>query len=322
MVDGSLPGTNLNMAYFVHPQQRELTSVLQKFLEVGTSGSELKRESLGPEEESAIKGFENSVQFKDGRYDVEMPWKPNVSELPNNYDMAVNRLLSTEKRLLKDPQLDGAYSNVINEYLKKGYVSKVTPSDKIEKAWYLPYFAIVKPEKTTTKTRVVFDASPKCNGVSLNDAIHQGPKLQRDLFDALLRFGRFPVALMCDIAEMYLRIGTAPSSRLLHRLLWRDLDQSRPPEEYQFNSLVFGVNSCPYQAQFVPQKHARENKEQETILESTYMDDSMDSVPSDEECLELCDQPSKLWESAGMHARKWLSNSKQVLEKIPEEDSC
>ena len=183
----------------------------------------------------------------------------------------------------------------------------------------------MKPEKTTTKTRVVFDASAKCNSVSLNDAIHQGPKLQRDLFDVLLRFRRFPVALICDIAEMYLRIGMAPSSRPLHRFLWRDLDQSRPPEEYQFNSLVFGVNSCPYQAQFVSQKHARENKEQypkaaETILESTYMDDSMDSVPSDEECLELYDQLSKLWESAGTHARKWLSNSKQVLEKIPEED--
>ena len=50
------------------------------------------------------------------------------------------------------------------------------------------------------------------------------------------------------------------------------------------------------------------------------MDDSMDSAPSDEECLELYDHLSKLWGSAGMHARKWLSNSEQVLEKIPEGD--
>ena len=251
-----------------------------------------------------------------------MPGKPNISELPNNYTMAVNRLLSTEKRLLKDPRLGGAYSNIINEYLKKGYVYKVTPSDKVEKAWYLPHFVIVKPEKTSTKTRVVFDASAKCNGVSLNDAIYQGPKLQRVLFDVLLRFRRFQVALICD---MYVRIGMAPSSRPLHRFLWRDLDQSRQPEEYQFNSLVFGVNSYPYQVQFVSQKHAIANKKQyskaaETILESTYMDDGMDSVPSVEECLELYDQLSKLWESAGMHARKWLSNSKKVLEKVPEED--
>ena len=68
-----------------------------------------------------------------------------------------------------------------------------------------------------------------------------------------------------------------------------------------------------------PIKHAMESKKQymkptKTILESTYMDDSMDSAPSDEECLELCFQLSKLWVSAGMHARKWLSNSERELE--------
>ena len=200
----------------------------------------------------------------------------------------------------------------------------MSPSEKDEKAWYLPHFAIVRPEKTTTKTHVVFNASAKCNGVSLNDVIYQGPKLQCDVFDVLLHFRRLPVALVCDIAEMYLRIGMEPSSRPFNGFLWRDLDQSRPPEKYQFNSLVFGVNLCPYKA--VSRKHAMESKEQypkatETILESTYMDDSMDSAPSDEECLELYDQLSKLWGSAGMHVGKWLSNSERVLEKIPEGDS-
>ena len=60
-------------------------------------------------------------------------------------------------------------------------------------------------------------------------------------------------------------------------------------------------------------------KATETMLESTYMDDSMDSAPSDEECLELYDQLSKLWGSASMYARKWHSNCERVLEKIPEE---
>ena len=66
---------------------------------------------------------------------------------------------------------------------------------------------MIRPDKETTKTRIVFDASAKCNGVSLNDVIHQGPKLQQDLFDVLLRFRRYQVAVVCDIAEMYLRIG-------------------------------------------------------------------------------------------------------------------
>ena len=121
----------------------------------------------------------------------------------------------------------------------------MTPSETEKKAWYLPHFSIARPEKSTTKTRVVFDACAKFNGLSLNDVVCQGPKLQRDIFDVLLRFRRFPVALVCDIAEMYLRIGLSPSSRPFHRFLWRDIDPSRPPEVYQFNSLVFGVNSCP-----------------------------------------------------------------------------
>ena len=54
------------------------------------------------------------------------------------------------------------------------------------------------------KVRIVFDCLAKCDGVSLNDEIHAGPKLQQDLFDVLLRFCCDPVAVACDIKEMYL----------------------------------------------------------------------------------------------------------------------
>ena len=52
------------------------------------------------------------------------------------------------------------------------------------------------------------------------------------------------------------------------------------------------TNSSPNQAQFVSQKHAWENQEHypratKTILESTFMDDSMDSSPSEEEYVKL-----------------------------------
>ena len=62
----------------------------------------------------------------------------------------------------------------------------------------------MKPQKETIKVRIVFYGSANCDGVSLNDAIHQGPKLQRELFDALLRFRRNPVVIACDISEMHL----------------------------------------------------------------------------------------------------------------------
>ena len=49
---------------------------------------------------------------------------------------------------------------------------------------------------------MIFDASAKCNGVSLNDLTYRGPKLQQELFDVLLCFYRYPIALVCDITEM------------------------------------------------------------------------------------------------------------------------
>lgn len=55
----------------------------------------------------------------------------------------------------------------------------------------------------------------------------------------------------------------------------------------------------------------------ETIVKSTYMDDSMDSTSDDQTGTELYRQLLELWGRAGMHAREWLSNSPKVLEKIP-----
>ena len=172
-----------------------------------------------------------------------------------------------------------------------------------------------------------FCASAQYQGVSLTDAICPGPKLQRDLFHVLLRFRKNPVALACDIAEIYLRIEVAPEDRPFHRFLWRDLDLQKSPEEYEFSRVVFDDNSSPFLAQFVTQYNAKTNGREyplaaETVLKSTYMDDSMDSVFDDQQGIELYRQLSQLWKGAGMRARKWLSNSPTVLNEIPSDDKA
>ena len=103
---------------------------------------------------------------------------------------------------------------------------KVPVHEQSRSKWYLPHFPVIRLDKDITKTRIVFDASAECGGLSLNDVIHQGPKLQRDLFDIRLHFRRFPVALVCDIAEMYLRIGVAAEDKSYHRFLQRGIAQS------------------------------------------------------------------------------------------------
>ena len=54
-------------------------------------------------------------------------------------------------------------------------------------------FCCRKNEQTFYQDTYYFDASAKYCGVSLNDAIHQGPKLQEELFKVLIRFRKYPV---------------------------------------------------------------------------------------------------------------------------------
>ena len=109
------------------------------------------------------------------------------------------------------------------------------------------------------------------------------------------------------------------------RMLWRDLDSSREPEVYEFSRVVFGKNSAPMEAQFVAQENARRHQDvypmaAETVLKSTYMDDSIDSVETVQDGIQLYKELDSLWGIAGMQARKWVSNSLEVVEATPEAD--
>ncbi|KAJ8033444.1 hypothetical protein HOLleu_23686 [Holothuria leucospilota] len=96
------------------------------------------------------------------------------------------------------------------------------------------------------------------------------------------------------------------------------------PKIYEFNRVVFGLNVAPFISQIVTQENARKHKEEypcaaEAVLKSTYMDDTMVSVENIEKAVKLYHELRELWGQAGMEAKKWLSNSKQVIEQIPQE---
>ena len=107
-------------------------------------------------------------------------------------------------------------------------------------------------------------------------------------------------------------------------MLWRSLNQSEKPKILQFTCVVLGINSSPFHAQYASQHHAKKNKSEyplaaATVLCSTYMDDSMDSVKTCDEAIKLYKKLAELWGKAGMPARKWISNESEVLKEIPEE---
>ena len=270
--------------------------------------------------------MKDSLKYENGRYREAVPWKENKPNLPDTKPMALSRLRSTEGNLKKNSRVADEYQATIQAYVEKGYLRKV-PSEEQPPAnvWCLPHFPVVRMDKSTAKVRIVFDCAAKGDGISLNDMIHPGPKLQQDLFNVLVRFRRNPVGVAYDMKEMYLQIEIEEQDRSHFRLFWRDLDSNREPDLFEFSRVVFEKYSAPMESQFVAQENARRNQDRyplatETILKSTFMDDSIDNVENDDEGMELYRQLKALWGIAGMQARKWISNSPKVIEAIPKEE--
>ena len=115
--------------------------------------------------------------------------------------------MNTERKLLPDDKIANEYNQIIEGYINKGYVKGLEKDPETEsKKLYLSHFAVIKPDKETINTRIIFDTSAVQDGTSLNNIIYQGSKLQRDLVNMLLRFKRDPLAIVGDISETYLQI--------------------------------------------------------------------------------------------------------------------
>ncbi|XP_022806104.1 uncharacterized protein LOC111343209 [Stylophora pistillata] len=214
----------------------DVDNSLKRFWEIEKSGTDRDdRLVLTEEERLALSKVKNSLKYKNGRYCVVVPWKENKPNLPDTKPMARPRLRSTERNLKKNSRVAEEYQANIQAYVGKGYLREVSSKEQLPaNVWYLPHFPVVRMDKSTTKVRIVFDCAAKCNGTSLYDMIHPGPKLLRDLFKVLVRFRRNPVAIACDIKAMYLQIEIEEQDRSHFRLLWRDLGPKRGSDVFEF----------------------------------------------------------------------------------------
>lgn len=281
---------------------------------------------LTPDEVRASKLAEETLhQLEDNRYEMGIPWKANEPRFTSNYEQAISRLESLERSLRKKGvEISTSYNNIVEEYLEKGYVRKV-PSTADKDQWFLPHFPVIRNDKATTKVRIVFDTAAKHEGKCLDDAVLTGPKLQRELVDVLYRFRRAPVALSGDISQMFLQVGLRQQDRAYHRFLWRNLDDKKNPEVYEFLRLPFGNASSLFCAQYVLQTHVKAFSEEkrnasETIDNSIYVDDVLDSCETVKEACSLRHDLSEVLSVAGFKLRKWLSNEPSVVAEVPIED--
>ena len=87
--------------------------------------------------------------------------KESIEHLDDNYDLSKKRLKNLHVKFQKDPKFFEQYDKVIQGQLTDNIIEPVTDIFKSEnsKIHYLPHRAVLKQERSTTKLRIVFDAS-------------------------------------------------------------------------------------------------------------------------------------------------------------------
>ena len=265
--------------------------------------------------------------MKDGRYEMSLPWKDGHLTLPDNYSLTCIRLGSTLRRLKRTPEILREYDKVIRDQEERGIIEAVNAALTTDNIHYLPHREIIRTDKQTTKLRIVFDASAKKDGPSLNDYIHAGPSLSPLLMGIMLRFRCFKVALVADIEKPFLMIGVEENDRNVLRFLWiDDIDSDHPKVvTKRCTRLVFGVSCSPFllnaTLRYHTNKYAVADPEfVQRFLEALYVDDLTSGDQSVEGAYELFLKSKLRMLEAGFNLRKWSSNSEELIERIRDSD--
>ncbi|XP_062537982.1 uncharacterized protein LOC134206294 [Armigeres subalbatus] len=284
-----------------------LEAALRKFWDMETIPSAPVRstEESICEEHYAATTMRNSA----GRYIVRLPRTEDSEKvLGESRSIADRHFLSLERRQDRDPAIKDSCHRFMEDYLQLGHMQEVPEpvDDRIEHS-YIPHHVVFKESSTTTKVRVVFDASCKTSsGYSLNDTLLVGPVVQQDLYFIYTRFRTQRISIVADVEKMY----RCPSD---------------PIATFELQTVTYGTASAPYLATKTLQQIAIDQAEfypaaVDPVVEDFYVDDLLSGTSDVESAKTLRLQITAMLGSAGFLLKKWASNAPEVLRDVPPED--
>ncbi|XP_053392222.1 uncharacterized protein LOC128554912 [Mercenaria mercenaria] len=222
------------------------------------------------------------------------------------------------------------YGDVIDEQLKKGIIEEV--DKRITRAGlihYIPHHAVVTPTKSTTKLRIVYDASARAkqSDRSLNENLYRGPVMLHDLCGMLMRFRLHKIALVADIEKAFLQIGLQPIDRDVTRFLWikdfnKPVTEKDNITEYRFCRVPFGVISSPFLLGATVEYHLESFGTQiaEKIKNDIYVDNLVTGTETISEAINMYQEGKSMFDEISMNLPEWITNDEQFNAFIQNKD--
>ena len=280
--------------------------------------------------DKALEQFNELICYRDRRYQVAWPWKCQNPDLPVNLDIVIGRMKSLPRRLKGNPDLLKKYDDIIQGQVQKGIIEKVTENMKeSDRKHYLPHHPVITPTKSTTKVRIVYDASTKVRkgDKSLNECLYKEPNLLTDLCGVLFRFRTQPIAVFSDIEKAFLQVGIREADRDVTRFLWfKNLSNLKVTESnldtYRFSRVPFGVVCSPFLLGGTIKFHLRKigTPIALDISNNIYVDNVSLGANSVEEAYKIYLESKEIFRKASMNLKEWVSNSFEFLDLLPKNE--
>ena len=288
-------------------------------------------ESLGIRESSdassvdelKIKEFKEGIEFRDGKYYVELPWYNELIEaVPSNHEIALAILRRVSKKLLLQ-NLTKNYGDVFRQQLTDGIIEeiKVDPPDYHQYIW-IPHRPVFKEDlQVTTKMRVVFNCSLKVNqSPSLNESAFPGVDLLSSLFCLLCSFRSNQFAAIADIRQAFLQIKLK-LEKDCNRFcfFWEENNQLRC---FRYSSIVFGFSCSPFILNYVLKHHASTYPSDlctQLLNSNFYMDDFIFTSSSPQELKEIYQTATHRLAEGGFELRSWNTNHPEIRKLMLED---
>ncbi|GFX82743.1 uncharacterized protein TNCV_1194181 [Trichonephila clavipes] len=315
IVTGNLDSINETKVHCGLIRDEDLNKNLEKFWKLEEIEEPIvkNKERLICEEHYANTHFRTN----EGKYVVSMPLKKEPSCLGNSKDIALKRLGSLWNRLARDKNYLNLYREFLRDYERLGHMKEVTNETEPKITYYATHHGIYRPEKSTTKLRVVFNCSSLTdNGISLNDIQYNGGVIQEDLYAQMLRFRTYTYAFTADIKMMYRTILINTKQRNLQRIVWCE-SEHESPKIYELSTVTYGTVSAPYLAQRTLTQLSMDEEANFPIAASVlrnnlYMDDVLCGAATLEEAIVLRQQLKGILKSAGMELHKLCANHEKL----------
>ena len=178
------------------------------------------------------------------------------------------------------------YDKILEDQRKKDLIEEVNLEISTEKVHYLPHFAVLKEDSSTTKMRIVYDASAKSNKQmhSLNDLLYSGPSLLPELVAILIKFRLYPIALVADVEKAFLQIILDSKDRDSTRFIWlKDIHGDvveNNISHLRFRRVLFGATPSPFlmNATFLHHLMSYPDWVAKAVAESLYSDNLVGGV--------------------------------------------